>query len=618
MKFNKISNKNNMLFPRKLSNSWKGFILFLVAVISLIFALWVWDKIVFPVSEMNKEGIHSQTDTLRFVCFILISLVPILFVTSIIFKNKFYSVDSFLKIKIEKPIYKIEKSLDYFSYILLAFLLYEFFSIDFTWFIGPIDIFHEGVQLTPSNNFRLSNGSLTASFLERGLFGNLFPILIWFLSGDDSIGATRFVTILLTLLNKILLIFLAKQISENINFKILEKVLFFVFLSLIFISFADYYDQSHFSRRFVIYLLFFNILFYAIKCKNNLSTSNALLGFVSIISFLWWLDIALYLNTVLFFLIIFYLYRRENYKIYSTLIGLFFGILTILFFIPIPELKKLITNSFIVIQIIEVIGNIQYPSPLFGDDGRATKTLIFFFLTGLFLIIICLKKSNNLINNNLKIFFLFYFISSLISFKYGLTRSDGPHIQAGSATMLSILSFVVLLYVFNLIINLRKFSIKNKNLVYLVVFFTLCFNFNIQKIYLINLSLNKINKLIYAEQKDFLIHNLSDYKKLLNYYEKISSDHNCIQILTDEIAIPYLLNKKSCTSFNIMELLKPENMQLKFIEELKLKKPKVILHRSKKFTYGNGESLTLVNKYLNDNYTFHSKIDYWTFIKINK
>ena len=59
-------------------------------------------------------------------------------------------------------------------------------------------------------------------------------------------------------------------------------------------------------------------------------------------------------------------------------------------------------------------------------------------------------------------------------------------------------------------------------------------------------------------------------------------------------------------------------MQLKFIEELKLKKPKVILHRSKKFTYGNGESLTLVNKYLNDNYTFHSKIDYWTFIKINK
>ena len=67
-----------------------------------------------------------------------------------------------------------------------------------------------------------------------------------------------------------------------------------------------------------------------------------------------------------------------------------------------------------------------------------------------------------------------------------------------------------------------------------------------------------------------------------------------------------------------MELLKPKNMQLKFIDELKLKKPKVILYRSKKFTFGNGESLTLVNKYIESNYTFHSKIDYWTFVKINK
>ena len=114
--------------------------------------------------------------------------------------------------------------------------------------------------------------------------------------------------------------------------------------------------------------------------------------------------------SIIFFNNFFYLYRRENYKIYSTLIGLVFGILTILFFIPIPELKKLITNSFIVIQIIEVIGNIQYPSPLFGDDGRATKTLIFFFLTGLFLIIICLKKATILLIIILKYFFILFYI----------------------------------------------------------------------------------------------------------------------------------------------------------------------------------------------------------------
>ena len=62
----------------------------------------------------------------------------------------------------------------------------------------------------------------------------------------------------------------------------------------------------------------------------------------------------------------------------------------------------------------------------------------------------------------------------------------------------------------------------------------------------------------------------------------------------------------------------PKKMQLQFIDELKLKRPKVILYRSEKFTFGNGESLKLVNKYIEENYTFHSKIDYWTFVKIIK
>ena len=442
---------------------------------------------------------------------------------------------------------------------------------------------------------------------------------MWFFSENNSIGATRFGTIILTLLNKILLVFLAKQISENINFKTLEKILFFLLLSVILISFTDYYDQSHFSRRFVFYLFFFNILISAITIKNQLSASNILLGFISILSFLWWLDIALYLNTILILILFFYFYRKENFKFYSNLIGIILGIFAILLFIPYSELKVLIDNAFIVTQIIEIIGNLEYPSPLFGGDGRATKTLIFFSLTGLFLIITCLKR-NNKINNNIKIFLLFFFISSLISFKYGLTRSDGPHIQAGSATMLSLLSFFLIFFIFNYIsnLNLKIFSLKNKKIIYLLVFLMLIYNFNLQKIFMINYSINKIDNLFNAKQNEFLTHNARDYKKLIKYYKDITLTQDCVQILTDEIAIPYLINKKSCTSFNIMELLKPKKMQLKFIVELKLKKPKVILYRSKKFTYGNGESLTLVNEYIKDNYTFHSKIDYWTFIKINK
>ncbi len=619
MKFYKISRQNDKLLPKKLNDSWKNSVLFLVATTSLFLSLWIWDKIILPSSENSLTNYHPQTDTLRFIFFILISLTPFLFFYLKFFKNKLFSINSFFKIKTEINYLKKDKSLNNLFYLFVLLLIYEFLILDFLWFIGPLDIFHEGVQLTPSNNFLLTEGSWTASFLERGLFGNLFPLIMWFFSENQTIGATRFGTILLTFLNKILLVLLAKQMCENIIFKNLEKYLFFITLSLIFISFSDYFDQSHFSRRFVIYLLFFNILIHSITVKNKISSSNILLGFVSIVSFLWWLDISLYLNTILLLTLILYFYRKENFKCYSIVLGMISGVVSILIFIPLSELKILISNAYIVTQIIEIVGSIEYPSPLFGNDGRATKTLIFYFITGLFLITICLKKENN-IKNNLKIFFIFFFISSLVSFKYGLTRSDGPHIQAGSATMLTILSFFIIFYLFNFISRLRinKFLLKNKNLVYLIVLLVFILNFNVHKFHKLYFSKNNISSLIDAKQKDFLTYGSYDYLKLINYYKSITLDHECVQILTDEIAIPYLLNKKSCTTFNIMELVKPKKMQRKFIDELKLKKPKVILFRSEKFTYGNGESLELVNKFLKDNYTFHSKIDYWTFVKINK
>lgn len=619
MKFNKISRKNNKFIPRKLNDHWKNFILFLVFISSLFFALWIWDKIFLPITKDNLNNYHTQTDTLRFIFFIFISIAPFLFFYLKFFSNKLNSLNTFLKIKTEKVNLKNEDNFHYFFYLFIIFIIFEFLLIDFTWFIGPIDIFHEGVQLTPSNNFKLTDGSWSASFLERGLFGNLFPVLIWFFLENNSIGAPIFGTILLTFLNKILLVFLAKQISENINFKTLEKILFFLLLSLILISFTDYYDQSHFSRRFVLYLLFFNILIPAITIKNKLSSSNILLGFVSTLSLLWWLDIGIYLNTILIFTLFFYFYRKENFKLYSNLIGVTLGIIIIILFIPFSDLKILISNAFIVTQIIEDVGSLPYPSPLFEGDGRATKTLIFFSLTGLFLITTCLKKDNKL-SNGLKIFFLFFFLSSLISFKYGLTRSDGPHIQAGSATMLSLLSFFFVFFIFNYISNqnLKILTLKNHKIVYLLIFLVLAYNFNLQKVFMINHSVDKIKRLVNAPQKEFLTHNAADYKKLIKYYKDITLNHECVQILTDEIALPYLLNKKSCTSFNIMELVKPKKMQLKFIDELKLKKPKVILYRSKKFTFGNGESLTLVNEYIKDNYTLHSKVDYWTFVKIDK
>ena len=67
-----------------------------------------------------------------------------------------------------------------------------------------------------------------------------------------------------------------------------------------------------------------------------------------------------------------------------------------------------------------------------------------------------------------------------------------------------------------------------------------------------------------------------------------------------------------------MMLASPRKNQLEFIKELKIKKPEIILYKSEKFDFGYAQTLTLVDKYIKKNYVFHSKLDYWTFFKINQ
>jgi len=605
----------------------KEVIIFSTLVFSTLIALFIWDKIIIPYDLSNKgfegpwtQGYHPQNDTLKFFIYILLTIMPFFFILNKLYKNNIFSITGFLKIdSIGKENKNKEKHFGYMFYFLIFLLFIEFFFIDFKIFISPIDIFHEGLWLTPSSNFRLTGGIWSSSFLERGFFGNLFPTILSSLSSDNLIGVSRFCSLLLLFTNKVLIIFLAKNISTDIAYEGIKKIFFFVFLVIILLSFVDYYDTSHFSKRHSLYLLFFNILFLSIPVNNKISLSNTFLGLIALMSFFWWLDIALYLNVVSLIVLFFYLYRKEYYKILSYIFGYLIGLTLILILLPNFELELFVSNSIDVVKSLEIVGNLKYPSPLFGGDGRATKTLIFFTLTGVLTLATCLFKNNKL-NNNLRLFYFFFFIASLLSFKYGLARSDGGHIQIGSSTMLAILSSLVLYYIFELInfFNLKQVTVIIKKYSIILILSILFLNFKIYNIYLIPYSFADIKYLLNAENKTFMFDETQDYNELIKYYKKISTSDECVQILTDEIAIPYLLNKPTCTRFNVMEVVHPKKMQIIFIEELKVKKPKVILYKSDKFSFKNGESLSLVNTYINKNYNFHSKFKNWTFVKINK
>ena len=146
--------------------------------------------------------------------------------------------------------------------------------------------------------------------------------------------------------------------------------------------------------------------------------------------------------------------------------------------------------------------------------------------------------------------------------------------------------------------------------IYFVTFKASTINFN--NIYS---APTQIKKLINYEDKKYLS---SDYKELIEYYKKLSLQDKCIQIITNEIALPYFLNKPTCTNFYFT--WSSEINQKKLIDQLKEAKPEIILFNSEIDPW-NGDFLQRTPKlidYINENYSFNSKFKFWTFVKINQ
>ena len=77
------------------------------------------------------------------------------------------------------------------------------------------------------------------------------------------------------------------------------------------------------------------------------------------------------------------------------------------------------------------------------------------------------------------------------------------------------------------------------------------------------------------------------------------------------------MKKPTCTPFYLMWDSGPN--QKKFIEKLKKSKPKIILYSSDIDPYNDVfERAPKIMKYVDQNYSFHSKFKSWSFVKINK
>ena len=105
---------------------------------------------------------------------------------------------------------------------------------------------------------------------------------------------------------------------------------------------------------------------------------------------------------------------------------------------------------------------------------------------------------------------------------------------------------------------------------------------------------------------------------MINYYSDLIKEEKCVQIFTNESAIPYFLNKPTCSKYYSMTMAADIESQKFFISELIVTKPKIILFDSGESSYNDTKyRLPLVLNFIESNYNFHSKFKFWTFVKLN-
>ena len=128
-------------------------------------------------------------------------------------------------------------------------------------------------------------------------------------------------------------------------------------------------------------------------------------------------------------------------------------------------------------------------------------------------------------------------------------------------------------------------------------------------------EVDNIQTLIYAEDELFLN---DDYKNFLKYYSEISKDDDCVQILSNDVSLPYLLKKPTCTQFFIPAHILIGWNEDKFIEQINKSKPNFILYASSMIWLNNKKNMPNVDLYIKNNYNLYNDFKGWKIYKKTK
>jgi len=605
----------------------KNILLLLSLVMSIIISNLLWDKIYFapnsntiknfPESIYVKNNFNHLNEILRYCIFVFFpSLTYILFLIG----NKKLHIPMLTKgmSSNNQITQNNESNLILFYFIILIFLL-NFYFYKFPLGNGYWDGLHYGQYLTAGENYFYYKTLWQNSFITiGGGYEFLIPILSYKIFDSTSIAHNFSTKIFLVFLNQLVLIFFAYKFSFNQKLSPNLKSFIFLILSISIFVLANFYHPIFVFRD--IPLLIFLIFLWFFVNKKNEGVSLFVLGIFSCLSVIWGLDRGAYFNLALLFFIFFLLINKQFKNFLLILFYIFVGWLMFYFYAGEQEFNHFLNNSKFIYLNTEHINGLIHPTPFDpnSDSSRATKNLLLMVLASILTLKFCFNKNSTLSLSN-KIFFVFLFCLAFISYKTGLGRSDSAHMRVGEAFCLFYLTLMLALQL-ALFIKKNGHLLKKINLLnnLLVIFLVALVSFYLFKRGGIsNPNAFNIVKFIKLENSAFLSEkDIMKYKTLSIEFE----GDECIQNLTYDSSIPYMISKPSCNKFYFPYSIGGENIEKEYIDLLSISKSeKILVRKNDDFPeYRFKNRFPYISKFLKEEYKLHKEIgDYEILIKKN-
>ncbi len=600
----------------------KKYIPWLFLISGIVFSTLIWNFISFPydysntiVGQYSNNKFNPLNDTLRGLVFIFFPLT--LYLISFLRNNtKYESLKNFqTKITLQN------KYINFLCIIFVIFSIIEFYSLNYNNFLGELDVFHEGVFLTAQLNFFSKDQIWTGTFFDYGFLGNNIGVFFNYIFNDYSIGIQRFGFKYLILINKILIILICRKIILSVDSANNKELLFFIF-SLCSLSLASFYDHvTPFHSRSFIYLIFTLLAFHLITSEKNNFFLPLIIGLFSVISILFYWDIGTYINVLIAALLIYLFFVKKYFYFFIIFFSSLSSWLIFFVFTPGNEFNEFVSQYLIILNISDYLIGIEFPQPFSSKSTRHTKALLLIIFSGVFLINYLFNKTRSeSIESKFLLFFLF--ISAIIFFKSGLTRSDSPHIKYSSGQYMLLIFFFISYHLINFIQNnnfLSKIIFFDKKKYYLLslsILISCMFFFknnysNILNIFNSSLNFQAITK---VDDNKFLNDN---YLEFLEEYKNLIVKERCVQQFTDDQAIPYLVNKPTCTKYYVSAHIIQNWTEDNFIDELNEKNPNYIIYSSSVNWFKDRNNAPKADRYILDNYYLHKDLSPWLIYKKN-